>query len=117
VWGDRPHPRKLAQLFQALRIAVNDELERVSRGLTQAAELLEPEGRLAVITYHSLEDRLAKRFLQGALPPKREAQLGAIRAGLLTPVTRRAIVPTPVEVANNPRAGSARLRVARRNAA
>jgi 16S rRNA (cytosine1402-N4)-methyltransferase len=117
VWGDRPHPRKLAQLFQALRIAVNDELGRVERGLRQAAELLEPDGRLAVITYHSLEDRLAKRFLQGALPPKREAQLGAIRAGLLTPVTRRAIVPTPEEVAMNPRAGSARLRVARRIAA
>lgn len=117
VWGDRPHPRKLAQLFQALRIAVNEELDRVARGLEQAAEALEPEGRLAVITYHSLEDRLAKRFLLGALPPKREAQLGAIRPGLLSPVTRRALVPTPDEVARNPRAGSARLRVARRNAA
>jgi 16S rRNA (cytosine1402-N4)-methyltransferase len=117
VWGDRPHPRKLAQLFQALRIAVNDELERVTRGLEQAAAALEPDGRLAVITYHSLEDRLAKRFLGGTLPPRREAQLGAIRAGLLEPVTRKAIVPTPSEVATNPRAGSARLRVARRIAA
>ena len=117
VWGDRPHPRKLAQLFQALRIAVNDELARVSRGLAQAAEALEPEGRLAVITYHSLEDRLTKRFMSGTLPPRREAQLGAIRAGLLEPVTRKAIVPTPSEVAMNPRAGSARLRVARRIAA
>jgi 16S rRNA (cytosine1402-N4)-methyltransferase len=117
VWGDRPHPRRLAQLFQALRIAVNEELDRVERGLHQAAEALEPEGRLAVITYHSLEDRLTKRFLQGSLPPKREAQLGAIPLGLLSPVTRRAIVPTPAEVARNPRAGSARLRVARRIAA
>ncbi len=117
MWGDRPHPRRLAQLFQALRIAVNEELDRVERGLHQAAEALEPEGRLAVITYHSLEDRLTKRFLQGTLPPKREAQLGAIPAGLLSPVTRRAIVPTPAEVAMNPRAGSARLRVARRIAA
>ena len=117
VWGDRPHPRKLAQLFQALRIAVNDELARVERGLVQAAEALEPDGRLAVITYHSLEDRLTKRFMGGTLPPKREAQLGVIRAGLLEPVTRKAIVPTPFEVATNPRAGSARLRVARRIAA
>ena len=117
VLGDRPHPRKLAQLFQALRIAVNDELARVERGLKQAAEALEPEGRLAVITYHSLEDRLVKRFMSGTLPPRREAQLGVTRAGLLEPVTRKAIVPTPSEVATNPRAGSARLRVARRIAA
>jgi 16S rRNA (cytosine1402-N4)-methyltransferase len=117
VWGDRPHPRKLAQLFQALRIAVNDELERVERGLKQAAEALAPEGRLAVITYHSLEDRITKRFMSGTLPQRREAQLGAIRTGLLEPVTRKAIVPTPSEVATNPRAGSARMRVARRIAA
>jgi 16S rRNA (cytosine1402-N4)-methyltransferase len=117
VWGPRPHPRRLAQLFQALRIAVNDELERVERGLEQAAQALAPEARLAVITYHSLEDRLAKRILQGTLPPKREAQLGSVRTGLLEPVTRRAIKPQPAEVATNPRAGSARLRVARRIAA
>ncbi len=117
VWGPRPHPRRLAQLFQALRIATNDELARVERGLTQAAEALVPGGRLAVITYHSLEDRIAKRFLQGTLLPKREAQLGSVRVGLLEPVTRRAITPAPAEVDHNPRAGSARLRVARRIAA
>ena len=117
VWGSRPHPRRLAQLFQALRIATNDELGRVERGLAQAAEALAPGGRLAVITYHSLEDRLVKRFFQGTLPPKREAQLGAVRRGLLEPVTRRAISPSPAEVDLNPRAGSARLRVARRIAA
>ena len=117
VWGARPHPRRLAQLFQALRIATNDELARVESGLAQAAEALEPGGRLAVITYHSLEDRIAKRFLQGTMLPKREAQLGFARAGLLEPVTRRAIQPTAAEVDLNPRAGSARLRVARRIAA
>src|SRR5262249_59121776 len=101
----------------ALRIAVKDELARVEKGLEQAAQALEPAGRLAVITYHSLEDRLAKRFMSGTLPPRREAQLGVIREGLLEPVTRKAIVPTPEEVATNPRAGSARLRVARRTAA
>jgi len=117
VWGPRPHPRRLAQLFQALRIATNDELARVERGLSQAAEALEPGGRLAVITYHSLEDRLVKRFFQGTLLQKREAQLGVVRKGLLEPVTRRAITPAPAEVDQNPRAGSARLRVARRIAA
>ena len=117
VWGPRPHPRRLAQLFQALRIATNDELARVERGLSQAAEALEPGGRLAVITYHSLEDRLVKRFFQGTLLQKREAQLGVVRKGLLEPVTRRAITPAPAEVDHNPRAGSARMRVARRIAA
>ena len=117
VWGGSPHPRRLAQLFQALRIAVNDELARVERGLIAATNALEPGAVLAVITYHSLEDRLTKKILHGALPPKREAQLGIVRAGLLAPVTRRAIMPSPAEVAANPRAGSAKLRAARRIAA
>ncbi len=117
VWGDAPHPRRLAQLFQALRIATNDELERVEKGLEAVARALEPDGRLAVLSYHSLEDRIVKRILRGTLPPKREAQLGTVRAGLLSPLTRRAIVPTPAEVARNPRAASAKLRVARRVAA
>jgi len=117
VWGEAPHPRQLARLFQALRIAVNDELERIEPALTTAAHALEPGARLAVITYHSLEDRLVKRFLHGSLPGKREAQLGVRAAPLLTPDPRKAIEPTPLEVARNPRAGSARMRVGRRNAA
>ena len=114
VWGERPHPRRLAQLFQALRIAVNDELPRIERGLAQAAERLEPGAALAVISYHSLEDRIVKRFLAGAPPTKREAQLGLVPKRPLEPVTRRAVVPKLAEVAANPRAASARLRVARR---
>jgi 16S rRNA (cytosine1402-N4)-methyltransferase len=117
VWGPSPHPRRMAQVFQALRIAVNDELARVQRGLVAATEVLEPGACLAVISYHSLEDRIVKRFLQGEVPSKREAQLGLVRPRLLEPVTRRAVVPTPAEVAQNPRAGSARLRIARRIAA
>jgi 16S rRNA (cytosine1402-N4)-methyltransferase len=117
VWGETPHPRRLAQLFQALRIAVNDELAMVERGLTAATEALAPGGILAVLSYHSLEDRIVKRLLRGPLPPRREAQLGASRGGLLEPVTRRAVVPTPAEVQRNPRARSAKLRVARRIAA
>lgn len=117
VWGAAPHPRRLAQLFQALRIAVNDELATVERGVAAAARALAPGGVLAVISYHSLEDRIVKRALQAPLPGKREAQLGATRAGLLEPVTRKAVVATPAEVAHNPRARSAKLRVARRIAA
>jgi len=117
VWGATPHPRLLARLFQALRIAVNDELARVSPALEQAARALESQGRLAVITYHSLEDRIVKRFLQGTVPGRREAQLGRAASQLLEPVTRKAVVPTPAEVAQNPRARSARLRVGRRIAA
>jgi 16S rRNA (cytosine1402-N4)-methyltransferase len=117
VWGANPHPRRLARLFQALRIAVNDELARIPPALEQAAQALEPEARLAVITYHSLEDRLVKRFLQGAVPGRRETQLGQVSRGLVAPVTRKAIVPTAWEVARNPRSKSARLRVGRRIAA
>jgi 16S rRNA (cytosine1402-N4)-methyltransferase len=117
AWGEAPSPRRLAQLFQALRIAVNDELARVERGLEAAAEALEPGGALAVISYHSLEDRLVKRFLMGAPPAKREAQLGVARVRRFAPVTRRPVLPTPAEIARNPRAGSAKLRVARRVAA
>jgi 16S rRNA (cytosine1402-N4)-methyltransferase len=117
VWGASPHPRKLAQLFQALRIAVNDELSRIEPALGLAARALEPEGRLAVLTYHSLEDRIVKRFLLGTPPGRREAQLGRTEQRILAPVTRKAISPSPLEVARNPRAGSARLRVGRRLAA
>jgi 16S rRNA (cytosine1402-N4)-methyltransferase len=117
VWGPTPHPRRMAQLFQALRIAVNDELERVERGLAVATAALRPGGVLAVISYHSLEDRIVKRVLVGAPPARREARLGVVRQGPLEPIVRRAIVPTPAEVALNPRARSARLRVARRIAA
>lgn len=117
VWGDTPHPRNLARLFQALRIVVNDELARIVPALAAATEALAPGARLAVITYHSLEDRLVKRFLLGTVPGKREAQLGATKATPLTPDPRKAIEPSPLEVARNPRAGSARMRVGRRNAA
>lgn len=117
VWGETPHPRRMAQLFQALRIVVNDELARVERGLAAATDALRPGGTLAVISYHSLEDRIVKRALVGALPGRREAQLGAVRRGPLEPLARRAIVPTPAEIALNPRARSAKLRVARRIAA
>jgi 16S rRNA (cytosine1402-N4)-methyltransferase len=106
------HPAK--RVFQALRIAVNDELGSLERGLHEAFEILRPGGRLVVIAFHSLEDRIVKRFMadraRGCVcPPEipvcvcgREPE-----ARLLTP---KAVMPRPPEVARNPRARSARLR-------
>jgi 16S rRNA (cytosine1402-N4)-methyltransferase len=108
------HPAK--RVFQALRIEVNDELGSLERALPAALELLKPEGRLAVISFHSLEDRIVKRFLRNAehgctCPPDFPVcACGAKPTLRATP--RRAIRPSAAEVARNPRSQSARLRVA-----
>lgn len=103
--------------FQALRIAVNDELGELERGLAAAEQVLAPGGRLAVVSFHSLEDRAVKEFVRnraGRTPgpsrhaPPRSAQHAATFADL----TRKPVVPTEAEVATNPRSRSARLRVA-----
>jgi 16S rRNA (cytosine1402-N4)-methyltransferase len=110
------HPAK--RTFQALRIAVNDELTQLEQALPEAWEVLAPGGRLAAISFQSLEDRLVKRFLaaraRGCICPPElpicvcghepEAEL----------LTRRAVAPTPGEVAANPRSRSAHLRAARK---
>jgi len=108
------HPAK--RVFQALRIAVNDELASLEEALPAALELLKPGGRLAVISFHSLEDRIVKHFLRDrergcTCPPDfpvcvcgHEPELRAIQ--------RRPIRPTDAEIAANPRAASARLRAA-----
>ena len=110
------HPAK--RTFQALRIAVNDELVQLQEALPEAWELLSTGGRLAAISFHSLEDRLVKRFLveraRGCICPpdlpicvcghEPEAEL----------LTRRAIAPSPGEIADNPRSRSAHLRAARK---
>jgi 16S rRNA (cytosine1402-N4)-methyltransferase len=107
------HPAK--RVFQALRIEVNDELGSVERALPAAEEMLRPGGRLAVISFHSLEDRIVKRFLRNAehgctCPPDFPlCACGAQPTMRATP--RRAIRPSAAEVARNPRAQSARLRV------
>lgn len=87
--------------FQALRIAVNDELENVKRVLPQAVSLLAPEGRLVVISFHSLEDRIVKNFFA------EESKKGTIKV-----ITKKPIVAGRDELKNNPRARSAKLRVA-----
>ena len=115
-----PHQNKsLARVFQALRIVVNRELEQLSRVLPVALSLLHPGGRLAVIAYHSLEDRIVKRFFQqearGACTcPSELPQCVCGARPRLQLVNRRAVVPSAAEIEANPRARSARLRVAER---
>jgi 16S rRNA (cytosine1402-N4)-methyltransferase len=104
----RAWPRRIhvaTRTFQALRVAVNDELQSLTRGLRDAVPLLAPAGRLCVISFHSLEDRIAKETLRGLArsePPR------------LRVLTKRPIVPTGEEVRANPRARSAKLRAAER---
>ncbi len=108
--------------FQALRIHVNDELGELHRGLAAAERLLAPGGRLAVVTFHSLEDRAVKAFFKersGAAPqPSRHAPAAlSERAATFELLQRRAVAPSAAEVAANPRARSAKLRAARRTTA
>ncbi|TAJ24856.1 MAG: 16S rRNA (cytosine(1402)-N(4))-methyltransferase RsmH [Reyranella sp.] len=103
--------------FQALRIAVNDELGELERGLAAAEQVLAPGGRLAVVSFHSLEDRAVKEFVRaraGRTPgPSRHAPpAGEERVATLRDLTRKPIAPSDAEIAANPRARSARLRVA-----
>ena len=89
------------RVFQALRITVNDELNNIKKVLPQAIEILEPSGKIAVISFHSLEDRIVKQFF------KEQSKIGKLKI-----ITKKPIVPTFEEVEKNPRSRSAKLRVA-----
>lgn len=109
------HPA--TRTFQALRIFINQELEELARALSAALALLRPDGRLAVISFHSLEDRLVKQFLQaGVNPDAASARLPIPESQRAQPLWRhvRRVLPDAQEVAANPRARSAVLRVAER---
>ena len=115
----RTHPA--TRVFQALRIAVNEELDALQAGLASALDLLRPGGRLVVLSYHSLEDRIVKRFFQaerrGCICPPELPVCVCGRNPRLRLVTSPSLTPTEAEIAVNPRARSARLRAAERLAA
>ena len=115
----RIHPA--TRVFQALRIAVNAELDALAEALTAAVDLLRPGGRLVVLSYHSLEDRIVKRFFQaerrGCVCPPSLPVCVCGRSPRLRLVTRPSLTPSAAEIAANPRARSARLRAAERLAA
>jgi len=111
----RIEAKTVSRVFQALRIAVNDELDELERALHAASRIVHPGGRLAVISYHSLEDRRVKRFMRSGNFE------GTVRKDLYgnpltpwNPVDRSAIRPDDSEIDRNPRARSARLRIAER---
>jgi 16S rRNA (cytosine1402-N4)-methyltransferase len=101
-----PRIRLEAQIFQALRIAVNEELVQLETSLPLWHNMLKPQGRLAVISFHSLEDRIVKRYMQEHGGDRYDADL--------TVLTKQPIVATPIESSSNPRARSAKLRVMQR---
>jgi len=108
------HPA--TKVFQALRVAVNSELENLRQVLPQAVSLLKPGGKLAVISYHSLEDRIVKQYFKEAskdclCPPVMPICQCGHKAELKI-LTRKVLIPTEAEVMNNPRSRSAKLRVA-----
>ena len=121
--GHKPHDKKdpATRTFQAIRIEVNQELGELADGLAAAERVLKPGGRLAVVTFHSLEDRMVKRFLRdrsGAAPAgSRHAPQAAAPAAPSFERVGRAVRASEAEVARNPRARSATLRTARRTAA
>ncbi len=114
--GKRTHPA--TRTFQAIRIAVNDELSALETALEQAVSLLGQGGRLAVISYHSLEDRIVKNFIRkqasDCICPPGTPICRCDHLATLKMITRRPSIPTDSEIASNPRARSAKLRVAER---
>jgi 16S rRNA (cytosine1402-N4)-methyltransferase len=110
------HPA--TQTFQALRIAVNDELGALKVALPQAVALLKPGGRLAVISFHSLEDRIVKQFMRDeardCICPPHQPICTCGHKATLTIITRKPVVADQSEITLNPRARSAKLRVAER---
>jgi len=113
--GRKTHPA--TKIFQALRMAVNDEIGSLQRGLEAAVTILKPDGRLAVISFHSVEDRVVKEF--GRRLSRDYESPGAVdvpelrrpRPPLLRPVSRKALRPGAAELRENPRSRSAQCRV------
>jgi 16S rRNA (cytosine1402-N4)-methyltransferase len=121
-WTRSPHKLKAkARVFQAIRIYINGELEALREALVDATALLNPGGRLAVISFQSLEDRIVKQLFQryerGCVCPPEFPACVCGRKPSLTVVTRKPLTPSPVEITANRRARSARLRIAEKKGA
>lgn len=117
VPGYERHKHPATRSFQAIRIVINDELQALEEGLQAAASVLAKEGRLAVISFHSLEDRIVKRFMRDiSSPPQLPAGLPVMNADLEVPysLVGKPQVASDEEIKRNPRARSARLRVLER---
>jgi 16S rRNA (cytosine1402-N4)-methyltransferase len=112
-FGREREKKEMAKVFQALRIEVNQEMEALKEMLMAAIEVLRPGGRLAVITYHSLEDRIVKNVMKtGRVDGRAEQDLFGRVTSPLRPLNNKVIVATDEEVERNPRARSAKLRTA-----
>ncbi len=112
-FGREKEKKDMARVFQALRIEVNREMEVLKSLLAQSVDVLNPEGHLVVITYHSLEDRMVKNFIRsGNIEGKIEKDFYGNVLSPLQAINNRVIVPTDEEVERNPRARSAKLRIA-----
>ena len=109
----RQEKKELAQVFQALRMEVNHEVDALSSFLEQSLKVLSPGGRLSIITYHSIEDRMVKNFVRsGNIEGKIEKDFFGRQLSPLKAVNNKVIVPTAEEVERNPRSRSAKLRIA-----
>lgn len=109
----RQEKKELAQVFQALRMEVNHEVDALAGFLSQTLKVLKPGGKLAIITYHSIEDRMVKNFMRsGNIDGKVETDFFGRSQTPIRPVNNKVIVPTEEEVEHNPRSRSAKLRVA-----
>ena len=113
LFGREREKKELAKVFQALRIEVNHEMEALKEMLYEATDLLKPGGRLVVITYHSLEDRMVKNLIKaGNIEGKVEQDFYGNVQSPFRAVNNKVIVPTDEEVNQNPRSRSAKLRIA-----
>jgi 16S rRNA (cytosine1402-N4)-methyltransferase len=117
--GPRSGPSDFARIFQAFRIAVNDEAESLVRALPKLRDILKPSGVMVVISYHSGEDRVVKNAFRdwekGCVCPPRQPVCTCGRQPLGQVLTRKAVTASPAEISSNPRSRSARLRAWRKN--
>ena len=113
LMGFNREKKDLARVFQALRIEVNGEMKALQQMLEAAIEMLKPGGRLVILTYHSLEDRMVKNLMRsGNVKGENETDIYGRNKSMLRPVNRNVIIPSEEEQAANPRSRSAKLRIA-----